>query len=251
MQSDLTSTPDEVNASRQLADQLSLTGGFAFAALTAEPNTGVGVVNSLGQVIYLNEQGAKILHGSSATAKEYIGRFWHDHMPAEWVRERLRVLSMIAITGKPVLMRTIWRDHQQFTWIYPIDRSTMEEGGDHPDADALPPPDLFLTITRRVASDEEAEQLMPSNDHIEEVDSGLMRLRALDSLSPRELQVLALLGQGLSMGETARVLRLSEKTVDNHRNAIHQRLGVHERSSLVKIAARAGLCLADADRKRV
>lgn len=248
MSTDFTPTSSAREASEQLAQQAGEANRIVFAALSSEPNTGVGVISSQGQVLYINEQGAKIFHGPTARAEDYIGRYWQDHMPPEWTRERLRVLGTIGISGKPVLMRTIWRDCQHFTYIYPIERANREEGGD---GDELPPPDLFLTITRRAISDEEAEQLMPSGDQVDEIDSGFMRLRALDTLSSRELQVLALLGQGMSMGETARVLRLSEKTVDNHRNAVHQKLNVHDRATLVKIASRAGLSLADADRKRV
>jgi DNA-binding NarL/FixJ family response regulator len=251
MPPDSTPTPKSVPADPAAAEALALAqqaaGGVAFAALSSEPNTGVGVISARGKVMYLNAQAAAIFHGSGANASDYVGRLWQDYMPADWTRERLRVLAAVGVSGRPVLMRTIWRDHQQLTWIYPIERPTADETEEHhASAD-----DLFLTITRRVTGDDDAERLMPASDQIEEIESGVMRLRALDALSSRELQVLALLGQGLSMGEAAGVLRLSEKTVDNHRTAIHQKLNVHDRPTLVKIAARAGLSLSDAERKRV
>jgi DNA-binding CsgD family transcriptional regulator len=230
---------------------IAAAGPVAFAALTTEPHTGVGVVSSRGQVLYLNRQATTIFHGADAKPSDFVGRFWQDHMPTEWTRERLRILATIGVSGKPVLMRTIWRDHQHFTWISPIERPASTEEGDGAAEGPLAGEELFLTITRRAVSDEDAERLMPEQDQIEEIDSGVMRLKALDCLSSRELQVLALLGQGLSMGEAARVLRLSEKTIDNHRTSIHQKLRLHDRATLVKVASRCGLSLADADRKRV
>jgi DNA-binding CsgD family transcriptional regulator len=248
MFADFTPTINAADASKQIHDHAKLANSVVFQALATEPNTGVGVVTSQGHILYINEQAARIFHGSDARACDFIGRFWHDHLPNEWTRERLRVLGLIGVSGKPVLMRTLWRDQQQFTWIYPIERASKDEGGD--DDDMLPP-DLFLTITRRLGSEAEAEELTPANSDIEEIESGVMRLKSLGSLSSREMQVIALLGQGLSMGEAARVLRLSEKTVDNYRTLIHHKLNVHDRASLVLIAARAGLSLADADCKRL
>lgn len=224
-----------------LASQVPEVGQAAFAALASEPTTGVGVISLDGQIVYLNDQAARIFHGESAKAGDYVGRFWHDHMPAEWVSERLRILRAILIHERPVLMRTIWRGYQHFTWITRIEREA--------DADASTP-ELFLTITRRAASDEEAERLRPSTD-FEEIESGVMRLGKLDVLSLRELEIVALLGQGLTVKEAASILHRSEKTIDNHRTHIHEKLRLGDRVALAEVARRAGLSLADSTRTRV
>ena len=79
----------------------------------------------------------------------------------------------------------------------------------------------------------------------------MMRLGPLDALSKREIEVPALVGQGLTVGETARVLSRSEKTIESHITAIHNKLVVHDRVEMSEIARRAGLCLKDAERQRV
>lgn len=219
---------------------------MAFRALVAEPNTGIGIVTGEGVPVYLNDQAARIFHGPDARAEQYIGRPWSEYMPPDWVEQRLKVFRQMIVHGKPVLMRSIWRDFQHFTWVShiqfepdPADRFTSE-----------PAPDLFLTITRRVGTDEEAERLAPKSEY-EEVESEVVRLKKLDVLSDRELEVLALLGQGLSLKEAARVLFRSEKTIERHRDSIHSKLHVGDRAELVKIATRAGLTLSDAERPRV
>jgi two-component system response regulator NreC len=63
----------------------------------------------------------------------------------------------------------------------------------------------------------------------------------LDLLTPRELQVLRLIGQGLSRLDIAKAIHRSPKTVDNHRAAIMEKLGIHDRVELARYAISEGL----------
>jgi DNA-binding NarL/FixJ family response regulator len=63
----------------------------------------------------------------------------------------------------------------------------------------------------------------------------------LSRLSPRQLEVLRLITEGLTSREIASRLNLSEKTVETHRSAVAQRLGIREVAGLVRYAARVGL----------
>ena len=76
-------------------------------------------------------------------------------------------------------------------------------------------------------------------------------LGPLEVLTPRELEVLALLGQGLSLKQIAKVLYRSVKTIDNHRASIGKKLAIDDRVKLAEIAFRAGLTVRDAERERV
>ena len=62
-------------------------------------------------------------------------------------------------------------------------------------------------------------------------------------LSPRELEVLALLGHGLDTGAIADRLVISRKTVATHVQRILSKLGVHSRTAAVARAHREGLTL--------
>jgi two-component system response regulator NreC len=66
-------------------------------------------------------------------------------------------------------------------------------------------------------------------------------------LTPRELEVLKLIAQGLSNQSVADQLGLSRKTVDVHRANIMRKLDLHTVTELVKYALRRGLITLDAD----
>jgi two-component system response regulator NreC len=62
-----------------------------------------------------------------------------------------------------------------------------------------------------------------------------------DSLTPREAEVLELLAAGLSNEEIADRLVISRHTVARHRENLMRKLGLHNRSELVKYAIRKGM----------
>lgn len=191
-----------------------------------------------------------MLMGPAARAREYIGRHWAEYLPHEWVQERVSLLRSIEASERPVLLRTIWRGHQTYSWITPMpsDEDSIRDVGVVGSGARSSP--LFLFICRRTPSNDSAERVRSPVPH-DEVDSNVVGLGPLSVLSQRELEVLALLGQGLSVREAAEVLCRSEKTIENHRASIHDKLGVGDRVALAEIARRAGLGLADSERKRV
>lgn len=64
---------------------------------------------------------------------------------------------------------------------------------------------------------------------------------AYERLTDREKQVLKLVAEGRSNKEIAELLTLSIKTVMGHRANIMEKLGIHNRTELVKYAIRKGL----------
>ena len=63
----------------------------------------------------------------------------------------------------------------------------------------------------------------------------------LARLSPRQVEVLRLITEGLTSRAIAARLELSEKTVETHRSAVAQRLGIRDVAGLVRYAVRVGL----------
>ncbi len=62
-----------------------------------------------------------------------------------------------------------------------------------------------------------------------------------DPLSPRELEVVKLIAEGLTSDEIAEQLFISKKTVDRHRANMLEKLGMRNRVELTRYAIRRGL----------
>ena len=72
-------------------------------------------------------------------------------------------------------------------------------------------------------------------------DSDRLRPRSTPRLTRQQLRVLDLLGQGLSSKQMARVLEISEGTVNNHVNAMLRALGASSRLQAFSKAVQLGL----------
>jgi len=66
-----------------------------------------------------------------------------------------------------------------------------------------------------------------------------------DTLTDREKQVLKLVAEGRSNKEVAEVLGISVKTAMSHREHVMEKLGVHNRTELVKFALKKGVIRVD------
>jgi len=89
----------------------------------------------------------------------------------------------------------------------------------------------------RALSDEVSERIKSFGP---DADPTKTRTR-LDDLSPRELEVLRLIGRGMSRADIARHLVRSLKTIDAHHTAIMRKLDIHDRAELTRYAIREGL----------
>jgi two-component system, NarL family, nitrate/nitrite response regulator NarL len=82
----------------------------------------------------------------------------------------------------------------------------------------------------------------------ERLSAGALRRRAaaeplVETLTPREIEVLQLIGQGLSNRAIAERLAISEHTAKFHVNAILGKLGAQTRAEAVALGVRSGLLL--------
>ena len=73
--------------------------------------------------------------------------------------------------------------------------------------------------------------------------TGQNRAQPAEDLTPRELDVLRLVAEGLPNKEIAHRLDISEHTVKFHVNALLRKLGAHSRTEAVTAATRSGLIL--------
>lgn len=83
------------------------------------------------------------------------------------------------------------------------------------------------------------------------LDDYLDRLKAGDEqdsyskLTTREREVLKLIGEGYTSREIGEILFISQNTVERHRTNIMDKLGMHNKSQLIKFAIRKGLVKID------
>jgi DNA-binding NarL/FixJ family response regulator len=64
---------------------------------------------------------------------------------------------------------------------------------------------------------------------------------SIPELTPRQVEVLTLVAQGLSTRDIAGTLKISVKTVETHRAQLMQRLNIHDVAGLVRYAIKKGL----------
>ena len=96
----------------------------------------------------------------------------------------------------------------------------------------------------------EAKPGTPSERFIT-MSSTLAEMGDLSELTARELEVLALIGQGLATREIAEALGRSPRTIERHCDAIHKKLGTSNRVQMARYAMRAGLTVEAGKLKKV
>ncbi len=87
---------------------------------------------------------------------------------------------------------------------------------------------LYPSVARKVVE-----------DYLKRVEQGQDRER-YDGLTEREKEILTLIAQGLPNQQIAQKLYISIKTVQTHRAHILEKLGLHDRTELVRYAIRKG-----------
>jgi two-component system, NarL family, response regulator YdfI len=83
------------------------------------------------------------------------------------------------------------------------------------------------------------ESLLPQNSSPQET----MMNNPVQVLTPREIEVLEMLGSGLGNKAIAKQLQISEHTVKFHISSIFQKLGVSTRTEAVTVGVRLGLIM--------
>ncbi len=114
-------------------------------------------------------------------------------------------------------------------------------------------PDLLITAIRAAAADQqylspETERILTQGTDESKVQSNKSAnsrkrkaKRAIEALTPREVQVLRLITEGNSTTASADALGLSVKTIETHRKNIGDKIGTRNLATLTKIAILAEL----------
>ncbi len=211
------------NGSARLPDWAS--GAAAcWEALVQDARALVSVVDEAGRYHFINTSLAGLLGLSDPQAA--LGRTMHEFLPKPFADERLGYIRRVADTNTPVTLEGVWAGRWVRSTIRPIT----------PGDDGLR---RVLLVTVPVAGDESTADRSPAIR--QKVDD----LGPLSSLTRRELDVLRLIGRGLSTAQIAARLFRSVKTIEGHRVSLGNKLKASNRVELARIAIRAGLVTLD------
>ncbi len=208
---------------------------WVWRVLTIEPGTGIALIRADGFVIYANRTMCEIWTPTGEETLDMTGRNISEWYGPERTAEMLGVIKRVIESDVSIVRRAIFRGRQI--------RSTHR-------AMEAPPGELGRDL---VVSHYFTDEISAPGEHpeYEMEDAPYADFGPLDVLTRRELEVLALLGQGLTVNEVAKLIFRSPKTVENHRLSIGRKLKLSDRVQLAKLAFRAGLRVDDAKLKRI
>jgi DNA-binding CsgD family transcriptional regulator len=196
---------------------------ICWAALTQDAAAGVAVFDANASIEYANAAANWWIAGDRTAG--VVGRCLADFFPPDFVHERLALIRrtlaqhrMCAVIG---LVRGVWTRMV----LRPIASTDGEPGR------VL----CVCRLTIRPAG------LLPQEDGADVVAATVHDRGRLDALSERELEVLTMIGLGLSTADIATRLHRSVKTVEWHRVALGIKLAAGNRVDLARIAMAAGL----------
>lgn len=175
------------------------------------------VADAQGHYLIANQAFCELL---GAPASRVIGSRISDWFEARVAEERMRLRQHVLRTGSAVHVTDMLRGRRFTGAVHPF------EAGAHRDC-------IFALLQARPARPEEvAAGLYP----LECFDLG-----PLSELTGRELEVLQLIGQGLTQREIADRLSRTVKTIEAHRAALGRKLHAKKNVHLAQIANLAGM----------
>lgn len=200
-------------------------------ALSKTAGVGISIMNSDGGLLFINDT-SKILFFDRDEV-DYVGKTIRDFHPPEFVEERLELIGQVLETKQPVAIQHIYHGRKIESTVWPL-------------RDVSPPFNRVIVVTHIEAS--EAPWCPAAGCRT--FSTQFIDLGPLKILTKRELEVLALLGHGLSVPKVASILHRSPKTIERHKDSIGQKLKMRGQSELVALVTSMGLDLSDTNLKR-
>jgi len=195
------------------------------------PFIGASIVNTDGYFVCANDR-AKLMYLGS-TEVEVAGRRMGEVVSEDWAKERIELLHELERENKNGFLRHIRRGR---SLLVTYSKIPTPEGQ----------PTRYLVLIGE-CSDTDL-QIGPEYKIFK---TELVNLGPLNSLTKREIEVLALIAKGMTTDEIAKHLSRSPKTIEAHRGSLARKLGVKNRVQLAEFAMKASLDPHDANLKRI
>jgi DNA-binding CsgD family transcriptional regulator len=221
---------------------LKMLGGLSTDTLFSQLLHGMYAVSIMvwdaeGTIICCNDVAARGFQ--QPEIKDLIGKSLFDFAPESWAKERYQVAKLAIESGQRITFLEILGGFRLRTLLRPV--STQIEGQKH----------NYVLVTVEPITSKEYGYASSTRTNEMVIHANFNDLGKLDVLTNRELEVLALMGQGLRAKDIAKQLCRSVSTIDNHRDNIGEKLDVHDRGELIAMAKCAALQVEDASRQRV
>lgn len=198
-----------------------------WSGLIEDSGADVAVVDTEGRIVWVSPRLSWwVLSVSSEAA---VGRSLHEVVAPDVADERLEVMRRVATSNRPIVLLAIWRGVRTRTVIRPLGEPGKRTSR------------VLLVCRGHVPLDREA----PDPSGLEVVQARFVDHGRLGVLTPRELEILSMIAQGMTTAAIAKKLFRSRKTVEAHRLSMGAKLGVRNRVELARIALEAGLVSAD------
>lgn len=204
-----------------LASVTELDVSTLWSSLAEDANVPLWIVDATGRIEFASRAAINIM----ADGRPVTGRSLGELLPGEIGLERLGMISRVAGNGRPILMIEMVRGR----WSRTVIRRLC----------VLPRP---VVLVLHCLGWNKREQ--PRPDEFERYD--VIEPRSHDAgvlacLTRREMEVLALIGEGLSTQEIAARLGRTPKTVEWHRSALGRKLNLGTKIELAQLAIASGL----------
>lgn len=216
-----------------MLDVLQLTSGSISIRALAESGVMFSIVAEDGTILALSPAALRNRERvGQPGADEVVGRKLEEVYPAELVAERMAILQRCLESDKSLTFRSVMWGEQYITYVHSLPR---QEGIDTR---------AIIAIHQRVEGD-----VVPELYHGSEFfEAEHNEYGTLASLSPREVEVLSMLGQGQDTQEIAKALFRSTETIISHKKSLYAKLRCDSHIGAALMARRAGLTRRDAER---
>ncbi len=199
--------------------------------------TSILVCSTDGEILFANKIAANGFPG--VTPDSVVSKNLADLTPKPWALERIKYMKLAVERDRPVTLLEIVAGSKLSATLSPINL-----GGQSPFG-------TVVMIAIEAVTPLKLRWLRATRDADDLIDAEVINLGRLSVLTPRELEVLALMGHGHRQKQIAEMLHRSVSTIDRHRERIGDKLGITDRIELVGLAREAALDVSDAARTNV
>ncbi|CAG1004437.1 Oxygen regulatory protein NreC [Phycisphaerales bacterium] len=214
----------EVSSTKPRGFQPPRESAFIWDALTQDTNVSVIILDSAGIIEFANDRAVESFKLKSKEG--CIGKSIAEYLPADLIRDRMNLAKECLASGKALTIEGMTNGVLLHCTFRPV------------------PGGRVMSVSHLAA---------PNDPMSAKTEPGVVKAQVQDPgslsvLTTREMEILKLIGLGLSSAEIARRLDRSVKTVEWHRVSLGDKLGVTNRVELARIAIGAGLVGVDQPR---